>query len=79
MIQVSVELFICISLATNHPMNDGNKRIAIAMLILLCKENDIKIKFTQEELIDLGLKLGKNEVGREYIHRWILSHEIFKI
>ena len=66
---------IVYSLATNHPMNDGNKRIAVAMLILLCKENSINISFTQEELIDLGLKLGKNEVGREYIHQWIIDHK----
>lgn len=66
---------IVYSLATNHPMNDGNKRIATGMLILLCEENGIKIKFTQEELIYLGLELGKNNVGRGYIHQWIINHE----
>lgn len=66
---------VCYSLATNHPMNDGNKRIAVAVMLLLCKENGIGILYNQNELIDLGFKLGRNEVGRVYIADWIKSHK----
>lgn len=65
---------ICYSLATNHPMNDGNKRIAVAVMLLLCRENDIALEYEQSELIDLGFKLGKNEVDRKYISEWIKTH-----
>lgn len=43
------------------------------MLIFL-EYNKIKIKFTQGELIDMGLDIAKGELKQEGIVLWIKSH-----
>ena len=54
---------ITYSLIKNHGFIDGNKRIGISYMMLLLKLNSVNIKYTQEELIELGLGVaeGKRE------------------
>lgn len=59
------------SLVSNHAFVDGNKRIGIAVMLLLLKLNKTSIVFTQEELIDLGLGVAANKYSHEDIVSWI--------
>ncbi|WP_279146104.1 MULTISPECIES: type II toxin-antitoxin system death-on-curing family toxin [Clostridium] len=62
------------SVINNHCMIDGNKRLGIALMALLCQLNGIKLGYTQEELIDLGLNIAKGNYTKENIENWIENH-----
>jgi len=62
------------SLVCNHGFTDGNKRIGIAVMVLLLKLNKIFIIYTQDELIDLGLFLASGSYEYEDVLNWISKH-----
>lgn len=62
------------SLITNHGFVDGNKRIGVAVLILLLKMNNVKIKYTQQEIVNLGLKVAEGLWKEKDILDWIKGH-----
>ena len=58
----------------NHPFIDGNKRTAIAsMLVILCM-NDIFLLYDQKELVTLGLGIADGSIDYEDIVAWIKTH-----
>ncbi|MGH4049817.1 MAG: type II toxin-antitoxin system death-on-curing family toxin [Clostridium sp.] len=66
---------ICYCIINNHTFIDGNKRAGIYVMLILLEYNQIKLSFTQKELIDLGLGVAKGEVKQENITQWIKSHK----
>lgn len=66
---------ICYSIINNHAFIDGNKRMGIYVMLILLEYNEIKLKFTQSELIDLGLGIAKGEVKQDNILKWIEKHK----
>ena len=58
-------------LISNHGFIDGNKRIGIAVMILLLKLNSIEIRYSQQELIDLGLRVAEGRLNENDILEWI--------
>lgn len=65
---------ITVSLIKNHGFIDGNKRIGIAVMLLLLKLNQINIKYSQAELINLGLGIAEGKVDEELTKDWIEKH-----
>lgn len=45
------------------------------MLILL-EYNGIKLKFTQEELVNLGLNIASDNYNQQNILTWIQAHKL---
>lgn len=66
---------ISYGLITNHGFMDGNKRIGVATMLLLLKLNDIKIRYSQQELIDLGLGVAEGKLNERDILKWIERHK----
>ena len=66
----------CYGLIKNHGFVDGNKRIGIAVMLLLLKMNRIFIEYTQEELIELGLGIADSKINEQDIMKWIRKHKI---
>lgn len=62
-------------LMKNHGFIDGNKRIGVAVMILLLKLNNITIKYSQQELINLGLRTTEGKYNENDILAWIESHK----
>ena len=62
------------SLISNHGFVDGNKRIGIAVMLILLKMNKLMITYTQDELIDLGLKTAEGTIDEKDIINWIKEH-----
>ncbi|SHN51032.1 type II toxin-antitoxin system death-on-curing family toxin [Desulfitobacterium chlororespirans] len=62
------------SLISNHGFVDGNKRIGIAVMLILLKMNKLMITYTQDELIDLGLKTAEGTIDEKDIINWIKKH-----
>jgi len=74
----SIEMKIAViahGLIKNHRFIDGNKRIGVAVMILLLKLNNIIIKYSQQELIDLGLRAAEGKYNENDILTWIESHK----
>ena len=67
---------ICYSIINNHPFIDGNKRMGIFIMLILLEYNNYKIKYSQSELIDLGLSIAKGNYKTKDIIEWIKNHKI---
>lgn len=65
---------ITFSLINNHGFVDGNKRIGIAVMLLLIRLNDIKTEYSQQELISLGLGIADGSIEEREIKYWIKNH-----
>lgn len=64
------------SLTNNHAFVDGNKRIGVFTMLMTLQLNNVKIKYTQAELISLGLSVTDGKTEYENILSWIKEHEI---
>ena len=64
------------SLVNNHGFVDGNKRIGVAVMILLLRLNDIKVNYSQKDLIALGLGIADGSFKENEIKQWIKKHVI---
>ena len=62
-------------LIRNHGFIDGNKRIGVAVMILLLKLNNILIRYSQQELINLGLEVAEGKFNVNDILSWIERHK----
>lgn len=62
------------SLINNHGFIDGNKRIGIAVMLMLLKLNDLQITYSQTELVDLGAGVASGEINEDGIEKWIERH-----
>ncbi len=67
---------ITYSLIKNHGFVDGNKRIGVAVMVLLLRLNDIKVRFSQKELINLGFGIADGSFEENEIKQWIKKHII---
>ena len=62
------------ALVSNHAFVDGNKRIGIFVALVTLRLNGIELRYTQEELIRLGLSAASGKESYESILAWICSH-----
>jgi len=62
------------ALISNHPFMDGNKRIGVFIMLIFLEMNQIKLKYTQEELIKLALDTASGKINANDILTWIESH-----
>lgn len=66
---------ISYSFIKNHGFNDGNKRVGCIVLLTLCHKNNIPIKPSQQELIDLGLGVASGTLGKDEIKLFVLKYK----
>ena len=69
---------LCYSLIANHAFIDGNKRIGILAMLVTLKLNHIELKYTQNELVTLGLGVADATLGYDEIYEWVISHKVEK-
>ena len=61
-------------LGSNHGFIDGNKRVGVAVMLLILRKNDVQLSYTQQELIHLGLDIATDCVNPDDIIAWIEAH-----
>lgn len=64
------------SIINNHAFVDGNKRIGVFTMLMTLELNNVDIRYTQAELIDLGLSVADGKKDYNQILSWIKEHEI---
>lgn len=64
------------NLVSNHAFVDGNKRIGLLVMLSFLAINGISIKYTDEELVFIGLSLADGKMTYEKLLAWIIEHKI---
>ena len=64
------------SLISNHAFIDGNKRIGVHVMLSFLEFNGIHLRYTDEELVDLGLSIASGNKDYEELLSWIRSHAL---
>ena len=62
------------ALISNHAFVDGNKRIGMYVMMTFLEMNGIKIKCSDEELVDVGLSVADGKMEYEELLRWVKEH-----
>ncbi len=61
-------------LTQNHGFVDGNKRSGMATMLLILRRNGVRLAYTQEELIELGLMVAQGNANTQQVTEWIVQH-----
>lgn len=64
---------LAFSIVKNHPFVDGNKRSGVHVMLVFLAINGIFPDYTQEELIEIGLKLADGSIDDIFLFQWLLS------
>jgi death-on-curing protein len=56
-----------IGLALNHAFENGNKRVAFAACSVFLRVNGYRLTLTQDEAVDLTLRVISHELSREEV------------
>ncbi len=62
-------------LVKNHPFIDGNKRIGAHVMLIFLALNHIELEYTQQELIEIILKIAAGTSGYEDLLQWVIGHQ----
>ena len=62
-------------LIKNHAFVDGNKRIGTHVMLVFLELNKIEISYSQQELLDVVIKIANGGYTFEDLVRWILKCE----
>ena len=65
---------VCCGLVGNHGFVDGNKRIGVAVMLLILQKNGVLLQYTQQELIRFGLDLAQGLLSVQECVQWIETH-----
>ena len=63
------------SLISNHAFVDGNKRIGVYVMLTFLEVNGMRMNPTNEDVINLGLKVASGEMKYEEILDWVKRHK----
>lgn len=62
------------SLARNHPLVDGNKRLAWAGLRVFCLMNERDLRYSVDEAEEFVLSVARGDLGVAEIAQWLTAH-----
>ncbi len=60
----------------NHPFLDGNKRIGVLVMLVFLELNNVFLKYTDKELVMLGISVASGDMNNLEILEWINTHKI---
>ena len=64
------------NLVSNHAFLDGNKRIGLLVMLSFLAINGINIKYTDDDLIEIGLSLASGNMTYDNLLEWIMVHKV---
>lgn len=63
-------------IARNHPFIDGNKRTALASMVVFLGLNGLDLDVAQEDATAMILSLAAGEIGEELLAQWLADHVV---
>lgn len=63
------------TLISNHAFVDGNKRIGMYVMLTFLEMNGIRIKCSDEELVQAGLSVADGSMSYEELLQWVIDHK----
>ena len=63
------------NLVSNHAFVDGNKRIGLLVMLSFLAINGINLKYSDEELVCIGLSLADGKMTYEQLLSWVNNHK----
>ncbi len=63
------------SLISNHAFVDGNKRIGMHIMLSFLELNGIRLRCSDEEIVETGLGVASGEMQYEDLLKWIKEAE----
>lgn len=57
-----------------HAFVDGNKRVAAASMLICLELNDVKHELSQEDVINIFLKIASSEMTRDELETFLRAH-----
>ncbi len=64
------------NLISNHAFVDGNKRIGVYVMLTFLEVNGIDLECTDDELVDVGIKVADGSMDYEALLTWVREHRI---
>ena len=64
---------LCVRIARNHPLLDGNKRLAWMCLRLFCDLNEFDFTFGEDDAVKTMLAVAAGELEVEELREWIAT------
>ena len=64
------------ALISNHAFVDGNKRIGVYIMLTFLEVNGIRMEYSDEELVQIGLGVADGSVDYEALLAWVQSHRV---
>ena len=61
---------------SNHAFIDGNKRIGILVMLSFLAINGVQLKYTDDELIEIGISLASDKMSYSELLLWIKNHKV---
>ena len=65
---------LCTRIARNHPLPDGNKRLAWICLVTFCDLNGYELFVAKKEAVRTVVEVAAGEMSEEKLRQWIRSH-----
>lgn len=62
-------------LISNHAFIDGNKRIGVLVMLTILDINGINLKYSDDDLINIGLSVASGNAGYYDLLEWINTHK----
>jgi death-on-curing protein len=62
---------LVVRLARNHPLPDGNKRLAWQALTMFCALNSFRLEVPADEAVAMMLAIAAGEVGEAAVAEWL--------
>ena len=66
---------LCYSLISNHAFLDGNKRIGVLVMLSFLSINGIRLEYSDDDLVELGLSVADGTFSAEDVLNWIYKHK----
>lgn len=63
------------SLISNHAFLDGNKRIGMYVMLTFLEVNGIRLNYTDDDIVRIGLSVADGTMSYEERLGWIIEHK----
>ena len=62
---------LCVRIAKNHPLLDGNKRLAWICLRMFCELNSYRLTSTDDDAVAFMLEVAAGTIGVDEVTQWL--------